>query len=386
MKLPNTGITSTIVANAIGAGSRKWSVLCTHPNINKWSKWKPVRHPTKTPLTDSQLASTDSGLIPFGSTNYNDSVTSKWIYQRPTGSDSSPYRLGDFRNYNHDALPPVTLPNNVHISNQTSHTFALGINNETGDIELVDFSGDLEGYYYGIVFKRGTSEYIQTAKFPFGVGQGAISVDTTHTIFTLGGNVEANHILVNRKIEAFTLLSNITESLMYKSIPTADDVVNKTNVSTTRKVLEVDITMIASDLVGRMSPVTGHTSPTGNKFVTNGALYLQLSIVNNSNQAETLQNMRLSADPTYYGPSGFYFVANMYDSAKAPISSLYVPSGQSRTLIIGTDNLLNTDEGTIKPKPTTLMEIFSNIKVINNASTVVSSKSIRFASILSWDL
>ena len=245
MALPNTNISVAMVRNELGAATNNVGQLCIHPNINKWSRWKPVRHPTKIPLTDSQLASTDSGLIPFGSTNYNDSVTSKWIYQRPTGSDSSPYRLGDFRNYNHDALPPVTLPNNVHISNQTSHTFALGINNETGDIELVDFSGDLEGYYYGIVFKRGTSEYIQTAKFPFGFGEGAISVDTTHTVFTLGGNVEANHILVNRKIEAFTLLSNVTGSLMYKSIPTADGVINTTNVSTTRKVLEVDITKLA---------------------------------------------------------------------------------------------------------------------------------------------
>ena len=136
MKLPNTGITSTIVANEIGAASRKWSVLCTHPNINKWSKWKPVRHSSVVPITEAQLKSVSFGL-------------SGSDYDRPTGNTASPFRIGDFRNYNHDALPPVSVeiisvngnttpPYNIFKGDQATIVFKLF----PGDIDPKDLSNE----------------------------------------------------------------------------------------------------------------------------------------------------------------------------------------------------------------------------------------------------
>ena len=42
MALPNTNITTTLVGQTLGTSSRDVGTLCTHPNINKWSKYKPV--------------------------------------------------------------------------------------------------------------------------------------------------------------------------------------------------------------------------------------------------------------------------------------------------------------------------------------------------------
>lgn len=112
--LPTTGINSTIVKEALGAGSHKWSVLCKHANINKWSKWKPIRSNKDDEITASDLASANYGLniIQYGSVA---SVVSAyginggiWAYLTPRGGAvGEPYRIGDFRNYDHSAPPFV---------------------------------------------------------------------------------------------------------------------------------------------------------------------------------------------------------------------------------------------------------------------------------------
>ena len=62
MALPNTNISVAMVRDELGASTNDVGQLCIHPNINKWSKWKPVRHPSKTKLTEEELKSTDFGL------------------------------------------------------------------------------------------------------------------------------------------------------------------------------------------------------------------------------------------------------------------------------------------------------------------------------------
>ena len=99
MALPTTGISTSLVANTIGAGSNDVGTLCTHPNINKWSKWKPVRSNKVTGLTVTDIENLSSGLSRLDMYEV--------VYLKPTGDASSPYRLGDFRNYNHSATQPV---------------------------------------------------------------------------------------------------------------------------------------------------------------------------------------------------------------------------------------------------------------------------------------
>lgn len=96
MALPNTGITTSMVASAIGAATNDVGQLCIHPNINKWSKWKPVKYNSIVPITQAQLASVNFGITPpTPSTDYTAVMDVKWGYSKPTGGSSSPYRLGD---------------------------------------------------------------------------------------------------------------------------------------------------------------------------------------------------------------------------------------------------------------------------------------------------
>lgn len=101
MALSSSNISTNVVKSAIGAGSNDVGTLCTHPNINKWSKWKPVRSSKVDGLTVTDMENLSSGL------SRTDMYTVKYL--KPTGGATSPYRIGDFRNYNHAAIPPVNV-------------------------------------------------------------------------------------------------------------------------------------------------------------------------------------------------------------------------------------------------------------------------------------
>ena len=108
-------ISTTVVAQAIGAGTNDVGALCTHVNVNKWSRWKPIRYPNVVGLTEGDILSVKSGinvlsfssvteLITFYRTFSNDNY--QFDYLRPRGggnNPSEPYRIGDFRNYEHMA-------------------------------------------------------------------------------------------------------------------------------------------------------------------------------------------------------------------------------------------------------------------------------------------
>ena len=114
MALPLTGITTSMVASAIGAATNDVGRLCTHPNVNKWSRWKPISLAKITGITESDLSSVNFGFTPksfyvseIPSNKQNETSLFVWgDYEKPTGGATSPYRLGDFRNYNHQALSP----------------------------------------------------------------------------------------------------------------------------------------------------------------------------------------------------------------------------------------------------------------------------------------
>ena len=93
--------------------------LCTHTNINKWAKYKPIHHSGLQILSESARTDRQGDGEYYGVKIRMDSgdmaslhnVT--FAYNRPKGGASSPYRLSDFINengtagYNHLAQPSV---------------------------------------------------------------------------------------------------------------------------------------------------------------------------------------------------------------------------------------------------------------------------------------
>lgn len=93
--------------------------LCTHANINKWAKYKPIHHSglqilSESARTDRQGDGEYYGvMIRMNSGDMASLHNVTFAYNRPKGGASSPYRLSDFINengtagYNHLAQPSV---------------------------------------------------------------------------------------------------------------------------------------------------------------------------------------------------------------------------------------------------------------------------------------
>lgn len=118
MALPNSNISVAMVKSELGASTNDVGQLCIHPNINKWAKYKPVRHSKLSGLNDTDFASVTAGMdIPIVTAHpssgyvpimdfYRNNPDFQFGYNRPRGVGggfNEPYRLVDFRGYDHGA-------------------------------------------------------------------------------------------------------------------------------------------------------------------------------------------------------------------------------------------------------------------------------------------
>ena len=169
MVLPNIGITSTMVASKIGAASRKWSVLCTHPNINKWSKYKPVILPNVEPDRSSNWWRSTNGNCGLTIPTYNsisalisgvDANGNDWVYQPPTGGANAPYRIADFGSYEHNARAPFTpnTPASQYYKGTTSAPISMNMTGSNQyELTLADIgnASNLGNMYFGVAVYQG---------------------------------------------------------------------------------------------------------------------------------------------------------------------------------------------------------------------------------------
>lgn len=126
--------------SVLGVTITDLSRLSKHEYVNKWSRYKPVKHSSVSRLTNAQLSSIKFGLTPqtnnklvavsrkYNTTNNNKLTDSgyayadilaankEWEYVKPTGGEASPYRMSDFIEtsdgtmgfgYCHDTPPPI---------------------------------------------------------------------------------------------------------------------------------------------------------------------------------------------------------------------------------------------------------------------------------------
>lgn len=194
MTLPNSNISTSLVGQTLGTSSRDVGTLCTHPNINKWSRWKPVRFNSVAGLTEDEFASSQNNfglLAPAGraaspETEYgiktaviNASTQDVWTYVRPTGLSSDPFRLGDFRNYNPLAIPFIYVPPYVNntinfVVSSTSTQIQIYPSIDVGDVrfnltfnDFYDYSVNAKNYrLYGVITQPNKGAVIKTAISP----------------------------------------------------------------------------------------------------------------------------------------------------------------------------------------------------------------------------
>lgn len=169
MSVSNGKITAPVsiddVKSVLGESSNDLATLCKSPKINVWAKYKPTDY--NAAFTDNWSKGKDGN---YGLNITVDNRVGSWnalvaeyskpnngysnIYKRPNGGATSPYRLGDFRGYNHKAKPEIGdyLAEKNYMEDQQISLFVT-YNAVTVDGDQVSYN-DVEvykGLYFGYV-------------------------------------------------------------------------------------------------------------------------------------------------------------------------------------------------------------------------------------------
>lgn len=245
------------VQTVLGRGDTSdLATLCKSSNINMWARFKPTVYPSPFPSDWYKAGDGNYGItIPVyttikdlyaayhisGDTNHRNGYT----YSQPHGGSASPYRLGDFRGYRHDAEPPIggfMADANVTQSQGVTGSCSYRLTSATGDdgqFTLAEM-GDLKNCYFGFaLFKNGTAVYWKTAS-------GTVSSDSASTMSVkLGGSGVS---LATGTYEAVPFLS----TAKYDTGAIQNAVAGKwypiPNVSTTTVVIETSQNALLRDM------------------------------------------------------------------------------------------------------------------------------------------
>ena len=167
MALSNSDISVTVVRDELGASANDVGQLCVHPNVNPLSKWKPIRHSSTGPITESHLKFANYGFEFPSFTTYQGASGSNWVYLKPDGSLYQPFRIGDFRGYDKYAEADIISGHksgiNLEVISMTNGiTFGQQLSISTGSIKSSDFEYIIGGCYFSVIIADGTT--IRTQK------------------------------------------------------------------------------------------------------------------------------------------------------------------------------------------------------------------------------
>ena len=160
-------VSMTDVQQVLGNSSNDLGTLCKSSNINRWAKCKPI-YAGKIYLdygASEQIVNHHAGLSLVTAdtiANFMNAVISAWNnsnymykgdntmckYDRPQGGTASPYRLSDFKDYNHHAYLDFNV-NGTNIS--TKFSSSLDLNSKNSDEALPNDSTALTYYQNNMV-------------------------------------------------------------------------------------------------------------------------------------------------------------------------------------------------------------------------------------------
>lgn len=385
MALPKNGLSFPLIARELGI-LFNWdepptlylSELCLHPNINKWSRWKPVIFKQVNRLTDAQLATTNFGLQPPDPTTRYDLVVNKrWEYNRPNGTVHEPFRASDFNYYDRNAgsIANVMSDRRVNTSDITKLQIALPMNITGSDtmIGLNDFIDDVGSYYYGVVFESGLNyavKHIKTATLDLENKGNSFEVSMNEAPFnTLQINpIKLYHVLVSESVPTMTTLGGTSRN--YISIPSDSNNISEITLTTgTAGDYAIDFTHIGTS-IGTMQDIQPYLTIDAPSFQTSGNIFFKVELVNSKDKSANLavSNLKISAQPNFFG-QGYTENSVLLDSGGTPITSITIPAGQTRVVYVGANNLVNRDNSAIATPPIGT-EVSSSIKLLKGTDRI----------------
>lgn len=199
------------VLNAAGGSvnNNVGSFFSASAKINKYSKYKPVRHVELFRLNDNLYKEANYGYRipdPVNLSAYVNGVKGSsipsqwakpddasyeiqhgWYYQLPTGGNSQPYRLSDFIGYNTDArhslFGEVLAPAQIN-----QNTSSMYVSLDTGTFSLSDFS-DFNNMHIGVlIVGDGVQKYKSILSSQSTSTQYRIDFDETEMTNIFGSN------------------------------------------------------------------------------------------------------------------------------------------------------------------------------------------------------
>jgi hypothetical protein len=362
MALPNSNISVAMVKAELGAATNDVGQLCIHPNINKWSKWKPVRFNKVSGLTLADLQSVNFGfLIPTDSNNDYTILLQPWEYLKPRGGAQNEfYRLDDFRNYNHNSVKLMAVPEILSLNAINSSTnfniTADKTQSSTTVLSIDDFSDNSIGnLYFCVVLKTPNNlAFIKTASGQVKTGDLTVVLPASAAPFNYSP-LQMIFGFSSEKIDEVVSVDSLGLTVL-KSIP-ADNRYYMVDVIRNMK----DLLTVRFDYISRnATPVSNFedinqylqstipqkwfSTPMGNGF-------FKVNIKNNSSSNFTVakNKIRISVTKRVDGSAGTYSIEpEMYNSSGAAITSIGVPANGSVDVIIGRSGLFVED---ILPMP-----------------------------------
>ena len=209
MAIQTTGITTSLVAATIGQASSDVGTLCSSTKINKWSKNKPVKYNTTSPITDAQRKSANYGII---IPQYTDAdsiladTTSVWQYDQPTGGTTQPFRIGDFRGYEHSSVVPfdILMPNSIEVGSSGNLIKLRQPSVINGNLTLNDLFTNV---YFGVAIKKGTQIKVKTTSAYIAAGENNLSIDDCGFL-TENSSIIISCFLTNQLIASWTSVAD----------------------------------------------------------------------------------------------------------------------------------------------------------------------------------
>lgn len=226
-------IRDTLNANGGNVNNSAVTAFQSSANINKWSKYKPVRLNQPFPSYDTYWKAQNGycGLVPAkcGADWISDIQTLEWEYELPRGGESESYRLGDYRGYSPKALPQYTpsFPASAYSNDSFDILFRENASDNVNYIPFSDLTDYLnKDFYIGaavkVTSKTGTVNYSYgTSESVSKGGNLSVRIDTKASWFQPGVTCTAFCFLTDQavfggKIPSNAMIYAYPDSPLYK--------------------------------------------------------------------------------------------------------------------------------------------------------------------------
>lgn len=335
MALANNKITAPVsiddLKSLFGEPSGDLATLCKSPKINVWAKYKPTVYPS--PFPDDWYKSKDGN---YGLNITVDNRVSSWsalvaeyskanngysnIYNRPSGGATSPYRLGDFRGYNHKAKPEISdylAATNYMEDSQISLSVAYNVVTADGDQVSYNAIEAFKDLYFGYVITDTSGKTLKLIATASTTSSYEVRLPArtllagTYKAYPMFCNVDysTNHTLQGMYCYAIPNLAGgktfsvITSS---QSVMTNFKSINaKYTLSTTRIAVTLITTEHASDVTNIGIYCCYQTDPSKGQAMVSGEYYRTISRMSRG-ETQTINFNNLLSNKSYQ----IYVIAN----------------------------------------------------------------------------